>query len=135
MARRAPTACVRPRCKGLADKGNLCERCKGERDTAQAGRKLVVDRAYNRRRDVSDKFYGTAVWRRTRNAYLAEHPLCEGECEGFEVLTPAVLVDHVIPFKERPDLGLDPENLRSLCTPCHNRIGARVGLSGRRDTH
>jgi hypothetical protein len=30
-------------------------------------------------------------------------------------------VDHVIPISSRPDLRLDPANLRALCLTCHNR--------------
>ncbi len=33
----------------------------------------------------------------------------------------AVMVHHIIPVEERPDLALDLNNLRSLCSECHNR--------------
>lgn len=29
-------------------------------------------------------------------------------------------VDHIIPYKERPDLGLEMNNLRTLCASCDN---------------
>ena len=31
--------------------------------------------------------------------------------------------DHIIPIEERPDLRLDLDNMRTLCSPCH---GART---------
>ncbi len=36
------------------------------------------------------------------------------------------MVDHIIPYRERPDLGLVDSNLRALCWQCHNRIGKKV---------
>jgi 5-methylcytosine-specific restriction protein A len=34
-------------------------------------------------------------------------------------------VDHIIDWKLRPDLALDPTNLRAVCRPCHNRKATR----------
>lgn len=34
-------------------------------------------------------------------------------------------VDHIQPLNRRPDLRYDPRNCRTLCGPCHVRIGAR----------
>ena len=33
----------------------------------------------------------------------------------------ATVVDHIIPIAERPDLRLDPANLRPMCKRCHDR--------------
>lgn len=46
-----------------------------------------------------------------------EHPICE-RCHS------AMSTDahHVIPRSVRPDLVLDPGNLKMLCRPCHNWI-------------
>lgn len=57
------------------------------------------------------------------------HPLCV-ECERNGRAAPAVILDHIVPLKERPDLALVWDNVRPLCRTCHNRIGARVGLVG-----
>jgi 5-methylcytosine-specific restriction protein A len=40
-------------------------------------------------------------------------------------ITPAVLVDHIIPVEERPDLRLVEDNLQSLCRPCHDKKHAK----------
>lgn len=84
---------------------------------------------YNKRRDESDSFYKTERWRKFRAYYLRLHPLC-AECEAHGRVTAAVILDHIKPYKTHPELGLDWHNVRPLCRPCHNRIGARVGLQG-----
>lgn len=55
-------------------------------------------------------------WRKLRDAYLAEHPLCE-ICESKGRLVAATLVDHIQPIR----LGGEDEwrNLQSLCASCH----------------
>ncbi|AFM32622.1 HNH endonuclease [Stutzerimonas stutzeri CCUG 29243] len=75
---------------------------------------------YNRQRDDSDKFYSTVAWRRFRDHYLIMHPLCV-DCEEEGDIEPAVVVDHIKPFKERPDLGLDEDNVRGLCRRHDNK--------------
>lgn len=70
---------------------------------------------YDRGRDKGHGFYSTARWRRFRKWYLAGHPLCV-DCSGV-----ASEVDHVLPLRQRPDLSLDPENMRALCKSCHSR--------------
>jgi len=84
---------------------------------------------YNTRRDDSDGFYKTERWRKFRAVYIKRHPLC-CECEAAGRVTAAVIVDHIKPFKTHPELGLAWDNVRALCRPCHNRIGAKVGLTG-----
>jgi len=82
-------------------------------------------RAYNHtamRRESRD-FYTGAPWRRLRLAYLAEHPLCEW-CSTPASPTAATTVHHVIERRERPDLGLDWDNLKSSCSSCHSRFHA-----------
>ncbi len=73
----------------------------------------------------SDPFYHTKEWRRVREAALQrDHGMCRDCMDKFEagiVKRPrrAVMVRHVIPRSERPDLELDLNNLRSLCFSCH----------------
>ncbi len=68
-------------------------------------------------------FYTSAAWRRTRDAFLREHPLCHA-CEGRGRFVPAVVVDHVTPLKAG-GARFDVSNLQSLCASCHNRKTAR----------
>lgn len=125
----APAVCEQPGCFRLSHKGRRCDQHRRQRQAEQQEVKRQGHRDYNAKRPESDKFYGTAVWRKCRDAYIAEHPLC-CNCEDHGLVVPADLVDHIIPYKEDPDLGTDHDNLRSLCIPCHNRIGAKAKGGG-----
>ena len=59
-------------------------------------------------------------WQRLRLVILARDPLCVF-CLRDGRIAPSAVVDHIKPIAERPDLRLDPDNLRGLCAPCHNR--------------
>ena len=65
----------------------------------------------------ADPFYLTVRWRRFRNWYLAQHPLCE-MCEREGRQTIATMVDHVTEIKDGGALT-DEENAQSLCSKCH----------------
>lgn len=41
----------------------------------------------------------------------------------------ALEVDHVLPVAVYPELEFEVSNLRTLCAPCHSRIGARPGTA------
>ena len=59
--------------------------------------------------------YGSQ-WRRTRNAYIREHPRCE-QCGQ-----PAREVHHRDHRGARGPRGLDWSNLQSLCIACHRKL-------------
>jgi len=120
MPRKAPSVCSYPGC-GLVSQSSRCAKHQVVRKQDQRRQ----HRAYNANRPESDKFYGTALWRKCRDAYIAEHPLC-CNCKSHGLIVPAHVVDHIKPYKEYPELALDWDNLRSLCMTCHNSIGARV---------
>lgn len=121
----APSACCVQGCARLSQSGSRCDLHQAEAQARAEVRSLERQKEYNGRRPESDRFYGTTAWRRLRDAYLCAHPLCV-ECGRHGVVAEAQVVDHVEPYKERPDLGLDPDNLRALCRRCHARIGRRV---------
>ena len=56
------------------------------------------------------------TWRKARNAHLAAEPLCR-HCEREGRVTPATMVDHIVPLPHGP--RLDPANLQSLCGAHH----------------
>ena len=70
-----------------------------------------------------------AAWRKLRLQVLARDgwrcQLCSADLKngpkGF------AHVDHILPVAERPDLRLDPNNLRALCRRCNLRLGAKLG--------
>ncbi|AYF88634.1 HNH endonuclease [Pseudomonas sp. DY-1] len=113
-------------CFRLANPGkSRCAEHHAEWEERRAEQQKLAHREYNKRRPASDKFYWTNTWKKKSEEYRARHPLCE-ECEQIGLVEQSQLVDHIIPYRERPDLGLVDENLRALCWPCHNRIGEKV---------
>lgn len=82
-------------------------------------RNKAQQRARIDRREAAHKRGYDHTWANLRNAYLAQHPLCE-HCEQRGRVEPAREVDHIKPFNGRDDpLRLDWKNLQSLCHPCH----------------
>ena len=71
--------------------------------------------------------YHTAAWQRARaEALKRDRGMCRDCMDKFDQgvgIRPrrAMLVHHVIPVSERPDLALALNNLRSLCEACHNK--------------
>src|SRR5262245_21484668 len=63
--------------------------------------------------------YLLADWRRARRFQLTVEPLCR-TCLAEKRVSPATVVDHVIPLALRPDLFLEPSNLQSLCKRHHD---------------
>ena len=63
------------------------------------------------------KEYNTTKWRKLRNYYIKNNPLCV-MCKNNNRIKKAYLVDHI---KEVADGGemYDYRNLQSLCDPCH----------------
>ena len=104
----------------LVSNGSYCEPHQVLADLRRSEQLKASSRRYNRQRADSDKFYSTAAWRRFREYILITRPLCV-DCEAEGLVVPAVVVDHIKPFKERPDLGLDEGNVRGLCRACDNR--------------
>lgn len=120
MANHAPRPCCHPGCSRLVSNGSYCAEHQQLADHRRAEQLKGANKRYNRTRDESDKFYSTAAWRRFRDYILITRPLCV-DCEAQGLVVPAVVVDHLKPYKERPDLGLDEANVRGLCRPCDNR--------------
>lgn len=63
-------------------------------------------------------------WQQRRKVFLGAHPLC-AECERLGRLTPATVVDHVIPHKGDMVLFWQEENWQSLCARHHNMKSAK----------
>lgn len=77
------------------------------------------DKEYNRQRDPrSRKFYGSARWKKLRNKYIKQNPLCE-HCQEKDKVTAATEVDHIIPIEVDWSRRLEWNNLQSLCHRCH----------------
>ena len=61
-----------------------------------------------------------AGWRRARIDFLQKHPLC-AECQREGKLTPATVVDHIIPHRGDQRLFWDEKNWQPLCKDCHDK--------------
>jgi 5-methylcytosine-specific restriction protein A len=68
------------------------------------------------------EFYHTSRWTRYAKAYKAENPICR-RCESKGIITPAEVVDHIIPL-EICDDPWNAENHQPLCKKCNNAKAA-----------
>lgn len=92
----------------------------------RAHQKREMDDYNHYRRDQdSQRFYNSALWRKTSRAQLRREPLCR-MCLAEGRYTPAVLVDHIKPIRQGGD-PLDLDNLQSLCNACHERKSQAEG--------
>lgn len=91
---------------------------------------------YNKHMEDAAKMYDND-WYNLRNAYIAEHPICEN-CLKHGLVVPAVHVHHKRIISSGYDkdamrsLTLNENNLMSLCRSCHDkmhRIAKEKGLS------
>ena len=113
MPRKPLRPCSHPGCPNLCD-GQFCEQHRVEE-------RRKYDK-YERSADVNRK-YGRA-WKRIRDRYAAEHPLCE-MCLKEGRLTPVQEVHHILPVSKGGTLARD--NLMSLCQSCHTKIHHDLG--------
>lgn len=109
MPKSPPTICTEPGCPNHATEGGRCpaHKRKAWRTTTTSS----AARGYGER------------WRRIRAMKLRNHPVCE-VCR----LAPATQVDH-IKAKAHGGDDYDPDNLQSICRPCHQ---AKTSTEGKR---
>jgi 5-methylcytosine-specific restriction protein A len=101
--------------------------CDSHRREAFKKQKRVVTVDYKER----NRFYQRKEWKAARALQLRDEPLCR-QCRAAGKLIEAVVVDHIIAI-EFGGAKLDPNNLQSLCKPCHNsktRTDERMGGVG-----
>lgn len=76
-------------------------------------------------RQLRKKAYNTTEWRKLREVYMREHPICE-KCLERGKITPAEDIHHKIsPFRSGEvnyGLLLDHDNLMAVCKECHAAI-------------
>lgn len=69
------------------------------------------------RKTAHQRGYGQR-WRKARAAFLARHPFC-AKCTR---VTPATVVDHIVPHRGDQELFWNPSNWQALCKRCHDGI-------------
>ena len=121
MPRKPKRSCSYPGCPRPTE-GRFCE--EHQRIENRRYEKYDRDPAVRRR-------YGRA-WKRIRDRYVSQHPLCE-QCLEHGILRPVEEVHHKIPLAEG---GTHEEsNLISLCKECPARIHAKWGARWHRKSH
>ena len=98
--------CRYPGCPNLCEKGVYCEVHRPDNDPERL-RGGAAARGYDSR------------WNVARRRFLREHPLC-AECMRQGRLTPATVVDHIIPHRGDEKLFWSEQNWQPLCKPCHD---------------
>ncbi|MGY4876495.1 HNH endonuclease [Vreelandella aquamarina] len=81
-----------------------------------------------RRGSAASRGYGYK-WQKAREEYLREHPLCVF-CQRRGKVTPASVVDHIVPHKGDLKLFWRRSNWQSLCKPCHDIDKQRLENGG-----
>lgn len=105
MPRKPKRPCRYPGCPNLCDSGVYCsEHAAYSNDHLRGGANA---RGYDSR------------WRKARALFLRRHPLC-AECKRQGKLTPATVVDHIIPHRGDVTLFWDESNWQPLCAHHHN---------------
>lgn len=88
--------------------------------------KNICSEAFN-----SAPFYNSLAWKRFRNTYIKEHPICEC-CLKHKHIEPATELHHKTPYsngiteEDQWRLFLDPKNIISLCERCHYAIHTKI---------
>ena len=113
MPRKAKHPCHHPGCPNVTD-GRFCE----EHQKEENRRYEKYQRDPNTR-----KRYGRA-WKRIRDRYAVEHPLCE-MCLKEGRLTPVQEVHHILPVSKGGTHERD--NLMNLCQSCHTMLHHELG--------
>lgn len=105
--------CKKPSCRALISfDETYCEKHRG-----------TYNRSYNQVRKQSEaeyvRFYKLKPWLEIREvALIRDNYLCVA-CLRKGIITPAQLVDHIVPIKQNWSLRLTLDNLQSLCESCH----------------
>ena len=113
MPKRPKRPCSYPGCPKLTD-GRFCE--EHAKQEAKRYEKYDRDPAVRHR-------YGRA-WKRIRDRYVQEHPLCE-KCLEHGKLTPTEEVHHKLPLADGGTHNRN--NLISLCRSCHMKAHEKLG--------
>ena len=101
MPRKPQRPCRHPGCPNLSD-GVYC----------------AAHKSQYMRENAAQRGYGSR-WKVARKHFLDRHPLCV-ECLKNGKMTPATVVDHIVPHRGDPRLFWDNANWQALCKSCHD---------------
>lgn len=106
----APKPCRHPGCQALVRGAAYCDQ-----------HRKAVEKQYDERRGSSSQRGYNSRWQKARETFLRRHPLCK-MCEAEGRLTPATIVDHIIPHRGDQALFWDTGNWQPLCKPHHDKV-------------
>jgi 5-methylcytosine-specific restriction protein A len=115
----AKKPCSQPGCPALVSRG---ERYCPDHQRARYQRENRA-RSEDPERRALDALYNSTRWRKYREWYLREHPLC-AECERNGRTAAACIVDHIVPTADGGDFW-EESNHQPICDPCHRAKSAR----------
>ena len=82
---------------------------------------LEAKESDSRRGTARERGYDSR-WSKASRTYLRSHPICQClECKANNKLTPATVVDHIIPHRGDMVLFWDTSNWQSMSKRCHDR--------------
>ena len=67
---------------------------------------------------TAQRGYG-GKWQKARLQFLDQNPLC-AQCQRDGCVTPATVVDHIVPHRGNQDLFWNRKNWQALCKACHD---------------
>lgn len=97
------------------------------REKEEQKKKREEERAILHNARTDSTLYNTKQWKKLRNYYIMNHPLCEN-CSKYGLVVSSTCVHHKKPFMlglsedEQRKLLLDENNLMALCTSCHQLL-------------
>jgi len=110
MPYKSKRSCNNPGCPELVDAWeSYCYKHK----------KLVTKRDIDKRGSAAERGYNYR-WQTASRLYLKKNPLCV-MCKKEGRITPAEVVDHIIPHRGNYELFWDEDNWQSLFTYHHNK--------------
>ena len=68
-----------------------------------------------------EDFYKSTAWKQKRKYILRRDGYMCQNCKKYGRMVEADTVHHIKHYDEYPELGLDNNNLISLCSKCHNK--------------
>jgi len=113
--------------KPISMSDKKCESCQGKREVITDEKRKDKQKEYNKTYDMykrdkkSTAFYKSHEWEQVRLIALNRDRFLCVHCFNNKKITPADVVDHIIPIKVDWSLRLTLSNLQALCHKHHNR--------------
>lgn len=104
---KAKRPCLSSGCKDFASNKGYCDKHQSRVKQRDRDRGTAHQRGYD------------AEWKKHRDQFLLENPLCV-DCRKKGYVMPATVVDHIVPHKGDKDLFWDKTNWQPLCETHHN---------------